>query len=102
MSSKGNDLRAEKKHPISKENFEVVKKDQDLQQVIELKFEDTTCQKFDEEFKETKVEFMEDNDRNEEMVIIENIVEDSIEVKYEDESTTHNSQVSVDLLKMTT
>ena len=80
----------------------MVKRDQDLQQVIELKIEDTTCQKFDEEFKETKVEFMKDNDRNEEMVIIENIVEDSIEVKYEDESTTHNSQVSVDLLKMTT
>ena len=39
--------------------------------------------------------------RKEEMVIIENIVEDSIEVKYEDESTTHNPQVSVDLLKMT-
>ena len=35
------------------------------------------------------------------MVIIENIVEDSIEVKYEDESTTHNPQVSVDLLEMT-
>ena len=35
------------------------------------------------------------------MVIIENIVEDSIEVKYEDESTTHYPQVSVDLLKMT-
>ena len=35
------------------------------------------------------------------MVIIENIVEDSIEVKYEDESTTHNPQFSVDLLKMT-
>ena len=35
------------------------------------------------------------------LVIIENIVEDSIEVKYEDESTTHNLQVSVDLLKMT-
>ena len=35
------------------------------------------------------------------MVIIENIVEDSIEVKYEDESTTHNPQVLVDLLKMT-
>ena len=35
------------------------------------------------------------------MVIIENIVEDSIEVKYEDESTTHNPQVSVDLLKIT-
>ena len=35
------------------------------------------------------------------MVIIENIVEDSIEVKYEDESTTHNPQVLVNLLKMT-
>ena len=35
------------------------------------------------------------------MVIIENIVEDSIEVKYEDDSTTHNPQVSVNLLKMT-
>ena len=35
------------------------------------------------------------------MIIIENIVEDSIEVKYEDESTTHNPQVSVNLLKMT-
>ena len=102
VSSKGKSLRVEKKQPTTKEKFEVVKRDQDLQQVIELKIEDTTCQKFDEEFKETKVEFMEDNDRNEEMVIIENIVEDSIEVKYEDESTTHNSQVSVDLLKMTT
>ena len=36
------------------------------------------------------------------MVIIENIVEDSIEVKYKDESTTHNPHVLVDLLKMTT
>ena len=35
------------------------------------------------------------------MVIIESIVEDSIEVKYEDESITHNPQVLVDLLKMT-
>ena len=35
------------------------------------------------------------------MIIVETIVEDSIEVKYEDESTTHNPQVSVDLLKMT-
>ena len=35
------------------------------------------------------------------MVIVETIVEDSIEVKYEDESTTHNLQVSIDLLKMT-
>ena len=31
-----------------------------------------------------------DNDRNEEMVMIENIVEDPIEVKYEDESITHD------------
>ena len=36
------------------------------------------------------------------MVIIENIVEDPIDVQYEDESTTHNPQVLVDLLKMTT
>ena len=43
-----------------------------------------------------------DNDRNQDMVIIENIAKDPIEVKYEDESTTHNPQVSVDFLKMTT
>ena len=43
MSSKVKDLRVEKKQPISKENFEVVKRDQDLQQVIELKIEDNTC-----------------------------------------------------------
>ena len=43
-----------------------------------------------------------DNDRNQDMVIIENIAKDPIEVKYEDESTTHNPQVLVDLLKMTT
>ena len=36
------------------------------------------------------------------MVIVENIVEDPIEVKYKDKSTTHNPQVTVDLLKMTT
>ena len=67
-----------------------------------MKIEDTTCQKFDEENKETTVELIVENDKNEEMVIIENIVEDSIEVKYKDESTTHNPQVSIDLLKMTT
>ena len=39
--------------------------------------------------------------KKDEMVIMENIVEDSIEVKYKDESTTHNPQVSVDLLEMT-
>ena len=43
-----------------------------------------------------------DNDRNQEMEIVENIVEDPIEVKYKDKSTTHNPQVSVNLLKMTT
>ena len=48
VSSKGKSLRVEKKQPISKENFEVVKKDQDLQQVIELKVEDNTCQKFED------------------------------------------------------
>ncbi|KAK9989591.1 hypothetical protein SO802_029830 [Lithocarpus litseifolius] len=53
VSSKGKGLRVEKKQIIPKENFEVVKKDQDLQQVIELKIEDPTCQKFDEDVKET-------------------------------------------------
>ena len=52
----------------------MVKKDQDLQQVIELKIEDTTCKKFDEDVKEKKVELIVDNDRNQEMVIIKNIV----------------------------
>ena len=42
-----------------------------------------------------------DNDKNQEMVITKNIVEDSIKIKYEDESTTHNPQVSIDLFKMT-
>ena len=64
VSSKGKGLRVEKKQPISKENFEVVKKDQDLQQVIELKIEDTTCQKLDEEVKEKKVELIVEYDRN--------------------------------------
>ena len=41
------------------------------------------------------------NDKNQEMIITKNIVEDSIEIKYEDESTTHNPQVSIDLFKMT-
>ena len=64
VSSKGKGLRVDKKQPISKENFEVVKKDQDLKQVIELKIEDTTCQKFDENVKEKKVEFIVYNDRS--------------------------------------
>ena len=87
---------------ISKENFEVVEKYQDLQQVVELKFKDSTFQNFNEEIKEKKIELIVDNGINQEMVIIENIVEDPIEVKYEDESIIHNLQVPVDLLKMTT
>ena len=43
-----------------------------------------------------------DNDRNQEMVIIENIVKDPTEVKYDDESIIRNPQVLIDLLKMTT
>ena len=61
-----------------------------MQQVVELNLEDTTCQKFDEEIKEKKVELIVDNNRNQDMVIIENIVEDLIEVKYDDESIIHN------------
>ena len=98
MSNKGKGLRVGKKQLITKEKFE----DQDLQQVIELKIENTTCHKFEQEVKETKVKLIMDNDKNEEMVIIENTVEDSIDVKYEDESITHNPQVLVDLLNMTT
>ena len=67
-----------------------------------MKIEDSTCQKLDEEVKEKKVKLIVDNDRNQEMVIVENIVEDPIEVKYEDKFTTHNPHVLVDLLKMTT
>ena len=67
-----------------------------------MKIKDTTYQKLDEEVKEKKVELIVDNDRNQEKEIIENIVEDPIEVKYKDKSTTHNPQVSVNLLKMTT
>ena len=73
-----------------------------MQQVIKLKIEDTTSQKFDEDVKEKKVELIVDNDRNQEMVIIENIVKDPIEVKYDDESIIRNPQVLIDLLKMTT
>ena len=73
-----------------------------MQQVVELNLEDTTCQKFDEEIKEKKVELIVDNGINQKTVTIENIVEDSIEVKYEDEPTTHSPQVSIDMLEMTT
>ena len=49
-------LKIDKMQPISKENFEVVEKYQDLQQVVELKFKDSTFQKFNEEVKEKKIE----------------------------------------------
>ena len=61
-----------------------------MQQVIELKIEDTTYEKFDEDVKEKKVQLIMDNDKNQEMVINENIVEDPIEVKYDDQSIIHN------------
>ena len=89
VSSKGKSLMVEKKQPISRETFEVVKKVQDLQQVVELKLE-------------KKKELIVEDHRNQEIVIIENIVEDPPEVKGEDESITHNPQVPVDLLKTTT
>ena len=69
-----------------------------MQQVTELKIKDTTYQKFDEDVKEKKVDLIMDNDRNQEMVIIENIVKDPIKVKYDDESIIHNPQVPIDLL----
>ena len=66
-------------------------KDQDLQQFAKLKLEDITFQKFDEDVKEKRIELIVNNGKNQKMVIIENIVEDSIEVKYEDESITHST-----------
>ena len=69
-----------------------------MQQVTELKIKDTTYQKFDEDVKEKKVDLIVDNDRNQEMVIIDNIVKDPIKVKYDDESIIHNPQVPIDLL----
>ena len=69
-----------------------------MQQVTELKIKDTTYQKFDEDVREKKVDLIVDNDRNQEMVIIENIVKDPIKVKYDDESIIHNPQVPIDLL----
>ena len=77
VSSKGKSLMVEKKQPISRETFEMVKKGQDLQQVVELKLE-------------KKNELIVEDHRNQEIVIIENIIEDPLEVKDEDESITHN------------
>ena len=73
-----------------------------MQQVVELKLKDSTFQKFNKVVKEKKIELIVDNGINKEKVIIDNIVEDSIKVKYENESTIHNPQVSLNLLKITT
>ena len=54
VSRKDKNLKVDKKQPFSKENFEVVKKDQELQQVVELKFKDITCQNFDKEIKKRR------------------------------------------------
>ena len=75
---------------ISKENFKVIEKDQDLQQFVELKLEDTTFQNFDDEVKEKKIELIVDNGENQEIVTIENIMEDPVQVKYADEFMTHS------------
>ena len=91
VSSKEKGLRVDKMQPIFKENFEVNEKDQNLQQFAELNIENITFQKFDEDVKEKKIELIVNNGENQKMVIIENIVEDSIEVKYEDESITHSA-----------
>nr|XP_023884409.1 zinc finger BED domain-containing protein RICESLEEPER 3-like [Quercus suber] len=76
-SSKGKSFRVEKEQPISGETFVVVKKGQDLQQVVELKLE-------------KKIELIVEDHRNQEIVIIENNVKDPLGVKGEDESITHN------------
>ena len=52
------------------------------------RIEDATFQKFYEEVKEKKIELTVGNDGNQDMVTIENIVEDQVEVKYDDESIT--------------
>ena len=56
--------------PSIGENLEVVEKDQDLQQVVELKLEDNTIQEVDEDIKEKKIELIEENGGNHEMEII--------------------------------
>ena len=53
--------------PLIGENLEVVEKDQDLQQVVELKLDDNTIQEVDEDIKEKKIELIEENGGNHEM-----------------------------------
>ena len=91
VSRKEKGLRVDKMQSISKENFKVIEKDQDLQQFVELKLEDTTFQNFDDEVKEKKIELIVDNGENDqEIVTIENIMEDPVQVKYADEFMTHS------------
>ena len=79
VSRKEKGLRVDKMWSISKENFKVIEKDQDLQQFVELKLEDTTFQNFDDEVKEKKIELIVDNGENDqEIVTIENIMEDPV------------------------
>ena len=73
-----------------------------MQQVVELKLKDSTFQKFNKVVKEKNIELIVENGIDKEMVIIDNILEDSIKVKYENESTIHNPHVSLNLLKITT
>ena len=48
----------------------MVEKDQDLQQVVELKLEDNTIHEVDEDIKEKKIELIKENGGNHEMEII--------------------------------
>ena len=59
--------------PSIEEDLEMVEKDQDLQQVVELKLENNTLQEVDEEIskkKEKRFELIEENGGNHEMEII--------------------------------
>ena len=56
--------------PSIGENLAVVEKDQDLQQVVELKLENNTIQEVDEDIKEKKIELIKENGGNHEMEII--------------------------------
>ena len=56
--------------PSIEEDLEMVEKDQDLQQVVELKLENNTLQEVDEDIKEKKIELIEENGGNHGMEII--------------------------------
>ena len=56
--------------PSIEENIEMVEKELDLQQIVELKLEDNTFQEVDEEIREKKIELIKENGGNHEMEII--------------------------------